>query len=313
VEEYFEAVRSYAKHKESGRGEMRPPGFKPKGTLRTITWKKQGFEYEKGRLTLKLSRKIGSVAVPLPADADVLALPDGAILKGVPVEVKVKAVLRKGEAAGLELHVTWDFGEVPTVSGERVSAYDVNAAVVARVSAEGSQQLIVCRELLALEQYRNKKLSEFQEKMSKCKEGSRRWKRLLAAKRRFLKKIDRRIKQFVHSLTKLMAELDRSEGVAWSVLGDLTDVRRRSGTRDKTRKANQKINQLPFAQIKQQHAYKSLLRLVNPKSGKETFGSQTCYLCGTKNSAQPTYEELKPTTARYADLLFRVRSLPMRN
>lgn len=283
VEEYFEAVRSYVKHKKNGHEEMRPPGFKPKTTLRTITWKKQGFEYEKDRLVLKLSRKLDSVAIPLPAGSDVLKLPGGTVLKGVPVEVKVKAIYRKREVAGLELHVTWDFGVVPTVSGKKISAYDVNTALIARVSSEGSQQLIVCRELLALEQYRNKKIAEFQERMSRCKEGSRRWKALLAAKRRFLKKIGRRIKQLTHSLTKLMAELDKSEGVASSVLGDLTNMRRRSRTGDKGKKASQKINQLPFAQIKEQHSYKCLLRQINPESEKEMLGSQTCYLCGTKN------------------------------
>lgn len=55
VEEYFEAVRSYAKHRENGHEEMRLPGFKPKTILRTVTWKRQGFEYQEGRLTLKLS------------------------------------------------------------------------------------------------------------------------------------------------------------------------------------------------------------------------------------------------------------------
>lgn len=283
VEEYFEAVRSYAKHKKNGHEEVRPPGFKPKTALRTITWKKQGFEYEKDRLVLKLSRKLGSVAIPLPVGSDVLKLPGGTVLKGVPVEVKVKAIYRKGEVTGLGLHVTWDFGVVPTVSGKKISAYDVNTTLIARVSSEGSQQLIVCRELLALEQYRNKKIADFQERMSRCKERSRRWKALLAAKRRFLKKIGRRIRQLTHSLTKFMAELDKSEGVASSVLGDLTNVRRRSRTGDKGKKASQKINQLPFAQIKQQHSYKCLLRQINPESEKETLSSQTCYLCGTKN------------------------------
>lgn len=187
-------------------------------------------------------------------------MPDGTVLKGVPVEVKVKAVYRKRKVVGLELHVTWDFGAVPTVSGQKTSVYDLNTSLVARVTSEGSQQLIIVRELLSQEQYRNKKLSEFQEKMSRCKEGSRKWKKLLAAKRRFLKRINWRINQLTHSLSKLMAELDKAEGIASSILGDLTDVRRKSKTGDKSKKANQKINLLPFARIKQQHSYKCLVR-----------------------------------------------------
>lgn len=292
VEEYFEAVRSYAKHKKNGHEEMRPPGFKPRATLRTITWKKQGFDYQEGRLTLKLSRRLGGIEISLPEGSGTLELPDGTVLKGVPVEVRVKAVYRRRKVAGLELHVTWDYGVVPTASGGRISAYDVNTALVARVSTEGSQQLIICRELLALEQYRNKKLSEFQEKMSRCREGSRRWKALLSAKRRFLKRIGRHIGQLVHSLTKLMAELDKFEGIATSLLGDLTDVRRRSRTGDKGRKASQKINQLPFDQIRQQHSYKCLMRQVNPGSERETLSSQTCYFCGTRNKSYRVHRGL---------------------
>lgn len=122
VEEYFEAARFYAKQTKNGRGEMRPLRFNLKGTLCTITWKKQGFECEKGRMILTLSREVGGVAVPLLAGADVLVLPDSAILKRVPVEARVKAILRKGEAVGLELHVTRDLGVVCTTSGENSCA-----------------------------------------------------------------------------------------------------------------------------------------------------------------------------------------------
>lgn len=286
VEEYFEAVRSCVKHKNNGHDEMRPPGFKPKTTLRTITWKRQGFGYGEGRLALKLSRKLGSIEVSLPEGAGNLELPNGTVLKGTPVEVKVKAVYRKKKVTGLELHVTWDFGVVPVVSGSKVSACDLNTPLVARVSTEGSQQLITCQELLALVQYRNKIIAEFQQKMSRCKEGSRRWKALLKAKRRKLKKPERRIKQLTNALTKLMADLDRAEGIGVSVLGDLAGLRRKARTGNKNKKASQKVNQLPFVQIKQQHSYRSLLGQVRPVKGNEKYSSQTCR--DARRGASPT-------------------------
>lgn len=292
VEEYFEAVRSYVKHKDNGHEEMRPPGFKPKTTLRTTTWKRQGFEYKEGLLTLKLSRKLDDIGVPLPEGFDTLELPDGTVLKGTPVEAKVKAVYCKKKVVGLELHVTWDFGVVPMVLAGKVSAYDLNTALVARASTEGSQQLIVCRELLSLIQYRNKIIAEFQQKMSHLKEGSRRWRALLKAKRRALKKLDRRIKQQTNALTKLMAELDQAEDITFSVLGDLTDLRRRSRTGNKGKRANQKINQLPYAQIEQQHAYKSLLRQIYPDKASEKYSSQTCSRCGARNKSYRVHRGL---------------------
>lgn len=292
VEEYFEAVRSYVKHKDNGHEEMRPPGFKHKTILRTITWKRQGFDYQEGQLILKLSRKLDNMTVPLPEGSDILELPDGTVLKGVPVEVKVKAVYRKKKVIGLELHVTWDFGLVPVVLAGKVSAYDLNSPLVARASTEGSQQLIICREVLALIQYRNKIIAEFQQKMSRCKEGSRKWRALLAAKRDKLKKLDCRIKQLTNALTKLMSELDHAEDITFSVLGDLTDIRRKARTGDKNKKASQKINQLPFTQIKRQHAYKSLLRQIYPDKASERYSSQTCSHCGARNKSYRVHRGL---------------------
>nr|WP_231115156.1 transposase [Moorella thermoacetica] len=285
VEEYFEAVRSYIKHRENGHEEMRPPGLKNKNLLRTITWKRQGFEYREGTITLKLSRKLNDIRVPLPEGADSLKLPDGTVLVGTPIEVKVKAVYRKRKIAGLEIHVTWDFGVVPLIAGNRVSAYDLNTALIARASTTGGQQLIVCRELLSLIQYRNKTIAEFQQKISRLKEGSRKWKALLKAKRKELKKLERRIKQLTNAVTKLMAEIDAAENIAVSVLGDLGDLRRKARTNDKNKKASQKINQLPYAQIEQQHKYKSLLKQICPDKWSEKYSSQTCCICGTRNKS----------------------------
>lgn len=292
VEEYFEAVRSYVKHKENEHEEMRPPGFKTKTTLRTITWKRQGYEYQEGLLTLKLSRKLDDITVSLPEGFDTLELPDGTVLKGIPVEAKVKTVYRKKKVVGLELHVTWDFGVVPTVLTSKVSAYDLNTALVARASTEGSQQLIVCRELLSLIQYRNKIIAEFQQKMSRCKEGSRKCKAILIAKRERLKKLDHRIKQLTNALTRFITELDQAENVAISVLGDLVNIRRKARTGDKGKKANQKINQLPYGQIEQQRSYKSLLKQIYPDKVSEKYSSQTCSYCGARNKSYRVHRGL---------------------
>lgn len=66
VEEYFEAVSSYRKHRNNGHGEMNPPGFKPKNRLRTVTWKRQDFAVGNNTLILKLSRTRESIRVPMP-------------------------------------------------------------------------------------------------------------------------------------------------------------------------------------------------------------------------------------------------------
>ncbi|MGI9951254.1 transposase [Moorellaceae bacterium AZ2] len=285
VEEYFEAVSGYRKHRESGHTEMNPPGFRPRNHLRTVTWKKQGFEAKGNILVLKLSRKKEPIRIALPDGWDVVALPGGEKVKGTPVEVKVKAVVRRCRVENLVLHVTFDLGIIPVRTEGLVSAYDYNSALVARTVSDGTQDLFVCRELLALVQYRNKITAEFQAKMSRCKEGSRRWRKLLAARLRVLKKLDCRIRQVEHALTKQLAELDASEGVATAVVGDLKDLRRSSRSGMKNKKASQKINQIPYDRMQAAHKYKSLMRHVHLEPRTEKGTSVTCAVCGARNPA----------------------------
>ncbi|RDV81256.1 RNA-guided endonuclease InsQ/TnpB family protein [Ammonifex thiophilus] len=283
VEEYFEAVSSYRKHRENGHHEMNPPGFKPKNHLRTVTWKRQGFDVEDNTLVLKLSRKKEPIKVALPEGWNVVTLPDGTGVRGIPVEVKVKAVVRRRKVENLVLHVTFDLGVMPVYRTGAVSAYDYNSATFARAASNGQLDLFVCRELLSLVQYRNKILAEFQEKISRCKEGSRRWKRLQAAKVHRLRRLDRRIRQMEHALTKLFAQLDEAEGVAFAVVGDLTSLRRSARTGMKGKKASQKINQMAYERLQSEQRYKNLMRGIETDPWTEKYTSTTCCTCGAYN------------------------------
>ena len=183
------------------------------------------------------------------------------------------------------LHATFDLGVILVRTEGLISAYDYNSALVARTVSDGTQDLFVCRELLALVQYQNKVTAEFQAKMSRYNEGSRHRKKLLAAEFRVLKKLDRRIRQVEHALTKRLAELDAAEGVALAVVGDLKDLRRSSRTGMKGKKASQKINQMAYDRLQVEHRYKNLMRHVHTDARKEKGTSATCALCGTRNPA----------------------------
>ena len=285
VEEYFEAVSSYRKHRKNGHLEMNLPNFKPKNHLRTVTWKKQGFDAEDNTLVLKLSRKKEPISVALPSGWNVVTQPDGTRVRGTPVEVKVKAVVRRRKVENLILHVTFDLGVVPVYRAGAVSAYDYNSGLVVRATLDGILDLFICREILSLVQYRNKVLAEFQEKMSRLKEGSRRWRRCLSAKIRRLKKLDRRIRQIEHTLTKFFAQLDKAEGVTFVVVGDLTDLRRSARTGMKGKKASQKINQMAYDRLHAEQRYKNLMRGVQTDSWTEKNTSSTCCFCGARNPA----------------------------
>ena len=190
------------------------------------------------------------------------------------------------------LRVTFDLGVLPVRAEGKTSAYDYNSALVARTTSGGILDLFVCRELLAQVQYRNKVTAEFQEKMSRCRVGSRRWRRLLAVKVRVLKKLDRRIRQMEHVLTKLFAELDEVEGVAFAVVGDLTDLRRSARTGMKYKKVNQKINQMAYDRMRFEQRYKNLMRGVQTDTWTEKNTSTVCCVCGAYNPVWRKYRGL---------------------
>lgn len=292
VEEYFEAVSSYLKHKQEGNSDMNPPGFKPKTQPRTVTWKKQGFDIKGDILTLKLSRGQTPIEVTLPLGWEEVKFPDGSVKKGIPVEIKVKAVVRRQKIQKLILHITLDFGVVATYPTGAVSAYDYNTAMIARTATTGTQDLFICREILALVQYRNKILAEFQSRMSKLKKGSRRWRKLNNVKWRVLKRFDRRIKQMEHALTKQFAELDSTEGVAFTAVGNLTNLRQHCRTGMKNKKANQKINQMAYNRLQFEQRYKNLIRGIETESRPELGTSSLCSKCGVYSPSSRIYRGL---------------------
>ncbi|MBT9281750.1 MAG: transposase [Hydrogenibacillus schlegelii] len=286
MEEYFEAVSSYRKNRENGHDEMRLPDFKPKKHLRTVTWKKQGFEAGEDGLVLKRSRGKDPILVSLPEGWNVIVLPDGRSVTGSPVEVKVKAIVRRRKVENLILHVTFDLGVVPVrPEAGPVAAYDYNAAMLARATSAGVLDLFVGRELLAQIQYRNKVLAEFQAKLSRLQEGSRRWRRLQAAKARVLDRLDRRIRKMEHAMTGLFARLDAEEGIAVAIVGDLTGLRRSARTGMKDKKANQKINQMAYDRLQFEQKYKNLMFGIRTVPLSEKYTSSTCYACGHHHPA----------------------------
>lgn len=273
VEEYFEAVRAYRRHRANGHAEQRPPGFKPKQSLRTITWKKQSISLQDGMLTLKFRRGLEPLCLPVPPLRREL---------GEIVEVKIKAHLRGKGLKGFTVHITHDLGVPEYREAGETGAIDINHAIWALSLSNGTQYLFNLRELAAKHQYRAKTLAWFQGRVDRCQPGSRRREKYQAAKYRFLERMDAQIQQMEHALTKIIAEICESHDVAEVVVGDLKNLRRSARKGAKNRKANQKINnQMPYARMIAKLDYKHKLCGVRQREQSERDTSSYCAACGT--------------------------------
>jgi len=105
--------------------------------------------------------------------------------------------------------------------------------------SDGKEAVVISGRLLrSLHRLRNKKLRWFQRAISRTKEGSRRRRKLLDAKYRFLNNIDRRIEHVLHAIS--------AEAVRWCMDRKITTVYvgDPSGVREKNcgRKHNQRLN-----------------------------------------------------------------------
>lgn len=272
VEEYFEAVRAYRTHRANGHAEQRLPGFKPKQSLRTLTWKKQAIGLQDGVLTLKFRRGSEPLRVPVPP----LKRKPGEI-----VEVKIKAHLQGKRLKGFTVHVTHDLG-VPEYRQEgETETIDINHAIWALSLSDGSQYLFNLRELAAKHQYRAKTLAWFQGCTDRCQAGSRRRKKYQEAKYRFLACMDAQIQQMEHALTKSIADISESRDVAEVIVGDLKNLRCSARKGEKNRKANQKINnQMSYARMIAKLDYKHQMRGTRQTKQSERGTSSHCATCG---------------------------------
>lgn len=133
------------------------------------------------------------------------------------------------------------------------------------------------RLLRYIKQYREKVRARFTTKMDRCKKRSKRWYRLLKAKRRTLDKLDAQLKDAEHKITsRFISDCQRAKADT-IVIGDLNGIRENIKY---SKKSNQKLHQWTFARIADKITYKAELAGMHIVSASEAWTSQTCPKCG---------------------------------
>ncbi|AJC74319.1 transposase [Pseudothermotoga hypogea DSM 11164 = NBRC 106472] len=136
--------------------------------------------------------------------------------------------------------------------------------------------------LNSLIRYRNKKLADFQRTLSKCKKGSKRYRKLLKAKQRMLKRTKHQITDILHKITSNFLKMCLQKGYGTIVIGDITNIRERVEGNDNF---NQKVHQWCFRKMVDMITYKAQLLGIEVKLASEEYTSQICPVCGSKNHA----------------------------
>lgn len=129
----------------------------------------------------------------------------------------------------------------------------------------------------SIKRYREKIKSGFQSKMETCQKRSRKWYRLLKAKRRTLEKLDAQLKDAEHKIiSRFISDCHRAKA-GTIVIGDLNGIRENIKY---SKKSNQKLHQWVFSRIANKIRYKAELAGIKVISASEAYTSQTCPKCG---------------------------------
>lgn len=266
VHKYIFARDAALKAKRKGYKYIRYP-YKQKRNYNT-KWVNNGFtiNYDKGYIDLKLGNWQGKRLKPIRV-----------YVKYIPQNVKE---IELNYNYGLELIFYYDdLKEIPKPKGNNICAVDIGEIhTIAAVSSNGKSIIITGRLLRSIKQFRNKKYAELQRKISKCKKGSREYKKYKKALNYILAKSDRQILDKMHKITKKFVDFAVENDISTVIIGDLEGIQRYTRKR-RNKKTNQKLSQLPFGKLYSMLEYKLKEKGIKLIKKSESYTTQTCPRC----------------------------------
>jgi putative transposase len=194
-----------------------------------------------------------------------------------------------------EIELCYDNGLYLAVSfedGQEKKAYQAGQAVgvdlgeihtLAAFCKNGQALIITGRKIRALHRLRNKKLAEIQRLQSKCKKGSRQWKKYQRAKQYILSKSGKQLQDALHKATRNFVEWCVKQAVSDVYIGNPEGVQRNTRKKKKTsRKQAQKLSNWSFGKVKAYLKYKLMQDGIHMQEVDESYTSQTCPVCKKK-------------------------------
>ncbi|AHM57780.1 transposase, IS605 OrfB family (plasmid) [Peptoclostridium acidaminophilum DSM 3953] len=194
--------------------------------------------------------------------------------------------------SGLMVSISYDdYAAEAKASGTSRVAVDLGEIHSIAAFCENGESLIVTgRKLRSIHRLRNKKLAELQRLMSRCKKGSRQWRRYNQAKQYILSKSEKQLKDALHKSSRKFADWCLANAVGEVAVGKVEGVQR--NTKGKLRKKEaQKLSNWAFSRLQKYMEYKLKAFGVAMSKIDESYTTQTCPVCGKrKKTSGRTYK-----------------------
>jgi putative transposase len=175
----------------------------------------------------------------------------------------------------------------------------INPLTLAHQAPDGAREVMVIngRSGRAIKRGRNKTVAKLSAMLSRCKNGSRRHRRLTAAKRKAQGKAEARLRDFNHQTTAkankavravhALHQAEAPDGVTVTmrvVVGDVRGIEQRTNQRRRVnRSTRQQLSQWERGIHEHQLAYKAGLKIEHIN---EAYTSQACPACGHRRKVR---------------------------
>lgn len=247
--------------------------------FQTVTWKKDGIRMRDGKVFLSTGRGREPVWFELPEKYR---------------EKKIQQVELTWDVDHycLCLNIDTEVSDAPAIHRKKTAGIDLGEIHVASVTTDDGESLIISgRALRSAKRLRNKKHSSLSEQISRCKNGSKRHKKLCRAKAKASSKFKRQQRDILHKASRQAVTFCVENDVANIAIGDVRDIA--DGDTGKGRHHNQRMSQWAHGQFRNYVSYKARFFGLKTDLVGEAYTSKTCSACGHKHKSSPQGRNFK--------------------
>lgn len=160
---------------------------------------------------------------------------------------------------------------------------EIHSAVV--MTDEGKGISISGRWIRSIKQLRNKRHKTLDEKLARCRNGSKRHKRLSQLKKKASAKADRQERDVLHKTSRQVADFCRDEKVANVAVGDVRNI---ANGIDCGNQHNQRMSQWGHGQLRKYITEKLRVYGIRCDLIGEAYTTKTCSHCGNVKKTSPS-------------------------
>src|SRR6266566_1564009 len=222
-----------------------------------VRWPAQAVSRERGRVVLPMGRGRASIVLPL-------SLPENS------------GACTLVWNSGFELHVCIEVPQAKDAPGKNRATVDLGEIHLAAVTTNTGAALVVTgRGIRTLKRQRNMRHRQLAKKQVRCQKYSRRWRKLQRAKRKMMRRIERRVRDLHHKATRQVIDFCQEQEVGTLFIGNPHGVRREN----RGRHHNQRVAQWEYGKDIDYLTHKSTQARIESFTGPERGTSSQCPVC----------------------------------